>query len=81
MALGTPLRPLGRGHRHSSHRADMPDTREVGRGGEEGLTREEGAELGGGRGAGFGSRLSFQPCSFVIGALERKFTFNPLLTS
>lgn len=57
----------------------MPDTREVGRGGEEGLTREEGAELGGSWVSG--SRLSFQPCSFVIGALERKFTFNPLLTS
>lgn len=46
MALGTPLRPLGRRHRHSSHKADAPDTEEVGRGGEEGLRREEDVELG-----------------------------------
>ena len=46
MALGTPLRPLGRRHHHSSHKADELDTEVVGRGGEEGRRREEDAELG-----------------------------------
>lgn len=54
--------------------ANTPDTGGWAEGEEEGLTWEEGA------GWVSGSRLSFQPCSFVIGALERKFCC-PLLTS
>lgn len=76
MALGTPLRPLGRGHCCSSRKDDMPDTEEVGRGGEEGLGREEDSELG-----FWEPSLISVLFLYVIGALERKFTFNPPLTS